>query len=116
LLRFKKPQPRNLSDTLRKKLHNRWVWIMRRERLQLEILFAKDEDEWDRITQTTERSTWVQPVQESLDDVCDKVVRWDMKNKENAESMWRVVLAERALVEEEASQPQKQSFQKQPEQ
>jgi hypothetical protein len=116
LLRFKKPQPRNLSDTLRKKLHNRWVWIMRRERLQLEILFAKDEDEWDRITQTTERSTWVQPVQESLDDVCDKVVRWDMKNKENAESMWRVVLAERALAEEEASQPQKQSFQKQPEQ
>ncbi|OQD87830.1 hypothetical protein PENANT_c005G05684 [Penicillium antarcticum] len=85
LLRFKKPQPRNLSDTLRKKLHNRWVWIMRRERLQLDILFAKDEDEWDRMTQTRERSTWVQPVQESLDDVCDKVIRWDMKNKENAE-------------------------------
>ncbi|KAJ5297643.1 hypothetical protein N7508_007892 [Penicillium antarcticum] len=113
LLRFKKPQPRNLSDTLRKKLHNRWVWIMRRERLQLDILFAKDEDEWDRMTQTRERSTWVQPVQESLDDVCDKVIRWDMKNKENAESMWRVVLAERALAEEEARQRQ-EAIQNQP--
>ncbi|KAJ6089717.1 hypothetical protein N7467_004933 [Penicillium canescens] len=114
-LRFKKPQPRNLSDTLRKKLLNRWVWIQRRERLQLDILFARDEDDWDRITKTAERSTWVQPVQESLDDVCGKVARWDMKNKQNAESMWGIVLAERALAEEEAGQKQEDASQQQAE-
>jgi hypothetical protein len=86
-------------------------------------LFARDEDDWDRITTTAERSTWVQPIQESLDDVCDKVAHWDMKNKQNAESMWGVVLAERALAEEEASQRQEdashqhtEANQKQPEQ
>jgi hypothetical protein len=78
-------------------------------------LFATDEDDWDRITKTAERSTWVQPVQESLDDVCGKVARWDMKNKQNAESMWGIVLAERALAEEEASQKQEDASQQQAE-
>jgi hypothetical protein len=46
-LRIKKPQPKILSDVIRAKLDKRWSRIVLRDRLQAELLLAKDEDDWD---------------------------------------------------------------------
>ncbi|OJJ40524.1 hypothetical protein ASPWEDRAFT_102093 [Aspergillus wentii DTO 134E9] len=100
-LRIKKPQPKNLSGVLRTKLEKRWSKIERRERLQLELLFAKDEDLWDRLTIDQEPDTWSQEVLTALKDVNTKIKETDNKNKELAEAMWKVVLAERELAAKE---------------
>ncbi|CAG8077784.1 unnamed protein product [Penicillium nalgiovense] len=105
-LRYKKPQPRNVSSVIRTKLSRRWAWIERRDRLKLELLFAKDEEEWDRITETKEPSTWSEHPANAIADVNAKIGRFDMRTKELTDSMWKIVLAEKALAEEEASQKQ----------
>ncbi|OQE43420.1 hypothetical protein PENCOP_c003G01037 [Penicillium coprophilum] len=103
-LRYKKPQPRNVSSVLRTKLGRRWNWIERRDRLKIELLFAKDEEEWDRMTKTKEPSTWSEHPANAIADVNARIGRFDMHSKELADSMWKIVLAEKALAEEEASQ------------
>lgn len=101
-LRIKKPQPKNLSGVIRNKLEKRWHRIEVRERLQADLLFAKDEDFWDRMTNTKDDGTWAEEPKLALDDICEKIRDSDRKNRELAESMWKVVLREReALVEEE---------------
>jgi hypothetical protein len=105
-LRYKKPQPRNVSSVIRTKLGRRWNWIERRDRLKIELLFAKDEEEWDRITKTKESSTWYEHPANAIADVNAKIGHFDMHTKELANNMWKIVLAEKALAEEEASQQQ----------
>ncbi|KXG50780.1 uncharacterized protein PGRI_063520 [Penicillium griseofulvum] len=105
-LRYKKPQPRNVSSVIRTKLGRRWNWIERRDRLKIELLFAKDEEEWDRITKTKESSTWYEHPANAIADVNTKIGNFDMHTKELANNMWKIVLAEKALAEEEASQKQ----------
>ncbi|KGO37941.1 Complex 1 LYR protein [Penicillium expansum] len=105
-LRYKKPQPRNVSSVIRTKLGRRWNWIERRDRLKIELLFAKDEEEWDHITNTKEPSTWSEHPKNAIADVNAKIGHFDMHAKELADNMWKIVLAERALAEEEASQKQ----------
>ncbi|OQE09757.1 hypothetical protein PENVUL_c005G00825 [Penicillium vulpinum] len=105
-LRYKKPQPRNVSGVIRKKLGCRWDWIERRDRLKIELLFAKDEEEWDHITKTKEPSTWSEHPANAIADVNAKIGHFDMRAKELADNMWKIILAERALAEEEASQKQ----------
>ncbi|KAJ5448982.1 hypothetical protein N7445_003803 [Penicillium cf. griseofulvum] len=105
-LRYKKPQPRNVSSVIRTKLGRRWNWIERRDRLKIELLFAKDEEEWDRITKTKESSTWYEHPANAIADVNAKIGHFDMHAKELADNMWKIVLAEKALAEEEASQKQ----------
>ncbi|CDM36808.1 hypothetical protein DTO013E5_2919 [Penicillium roqueforti] len=105
-LRFKKPQPRNVSSVIRTKLTRRWNWIERRDRLKVELLFAEDEEEWDRVTNTKEPSTWSEHPANAIADVNAKIGHFDMQSKELADNLWKIVLAERALAEEEASQKQ----------
>ncbi|KAJ5779471.1 hypothetical protein N7457_007191 [Penicillium paradoxum] len=105
-LRYKKPQPRNVSSVIRTKLGRRWNWIERREDLKLQLLFAKDEEDWDRLTKTREPSTWCEHLERGLSDVNTKIAHFDMHAKTLAENMWKIVLAEKALAEEEATQKQ----------
>ncbi|KAH1627851.1 hypothetical protein KXX21_001007 [Aspergillus fumigatus] len=104
-LRIKKPQPKNLSDVIRTKLDKRWRRIERRDKLGVEILFAKDEDEWDQLTLgQPEAVTWAGEIKKALAEVNTQLKESDLKNKELAEAMWQVVLAERKLAAEEATQ------------
>jgi hypothetical protein len=105
-LRFKKPQPRNVSSVIRAKLGTRWNWIQRRDRLKVELLFAKDENDWDLMTETDTPASWSEPVQNSIIDVNSKISSFDLQGKELAENMWKIVLAERTLAEEESAQKQ----------
>lgn len=94
-LRFKKPQPQNLGGVIRSKLENRWHWIERRDRLRTELLFAKDEDAWDRMTNAVKLPTWSREVESALGEVHIKIKDFDKKNRDMAEKMWNIVLAER---------------------
>ncbi|KAF4214958.1 hypothetical protein CNMCM8980_008813 [Aspergillus fumigatiaffinis] len=104
-LRIKKPQPKNLSGVIRTKLDKRWRRIERRDKLGVEILFAKDEDEWDQLTLgRPETETWAGEIKKALAEVNTQLKESDLKNKKLAEAMWQVVLAERKLAAEEATQ------------
>lgn len=103
-LRIKGRQPRNLSGVIRNKLETRWHRIEVRDRLQLEHLFAQDEDAWDRMTNATESCTWSEEIKRARDDVCTKIRESDQKNRALAENMWKVVLAERKAAKEEEEQ------------
>ncbi|KAJ5606163.1 hypothetical protein N7510_008944 [Penicillium lagena] len=105
-LRFKKPQPRNLSGVIRNKLDRRQKWIDRRDRLQVELLFAGDEDVWDDITNMEDSVRWTEELYTAFRDVKEKTKNEDMKNKEMAEKMWQIVLAERELAEKEERERQ----------
>ena len=103
-LRIKKPQPKFLSGIIRKKLQQRWKRIERRDALNYELLVARDEDLWDILTTRREPVTWFEAVDSSLKEVNRLIKESDYKNKELAEAMWKVVLAERKLAAEEESQ------------
>ncbi|KAJ5679435.1 hypothetical protein N7462_007679 [Penicillium macrosclerotiorum] len=107
-LRFKKPQPRNLSGVLRTMLEKRWHRIVVRERLSADLLFAQDEDAWDHITGVTEDNSWSEEVKSSLDNVCAKIRQTDQQNRSLAERMWQVVLDERALANKEEKERKEQ--------
>lgn len=100
-LRIKKPQPKNLSGVIRSKLANRWGWIERRARLEAEVLFAEDEDYWDELTGFQDDSQWVTAVEEALQTVNGRIRDSDKKNRELADKMWQIVLAERELAAKE---------------
>ncbi|KAJ5570155.1 uncharacterized protein N7459_009585 [Penicillium hispanicum] len=100
-LRIKKPQPRNLSGVIRKKLETRWKRIVDRDRLQSELRFAMDEDAWDFLTNTEEQCTWAEGVKLSLKHIQNRIVESDTRNRELAEKMWQVVLRERELAAKE---------------
>ncbi|KAJ6014629.1 hypothetical protein N7540_009220 [Penicillium herquei] len=109
-LRLKKPQPKNLSGVIRAKLEKRWHRIVLRDRLQTDLLFAKDEEAWDRITgmkSEPDSGTWSEAVKTSLDYVRTKIVETDQQNREMAEKMWKIVLQERKLTEEDAQKQTK---------
>lgn len=104
-LRIKKPQPKNLSGVIRTKLDKRCRRIERREILGVDILFAKDEDDWDQLTLgRPETETWAGEIKKALAEVSTQLKESDLKNKELAEAMWQVVLAERKLAAEEETQ------------
>ncbi|KAL2810468.1 hypothetical protein BJX63DRAFT_316200 [Aspergillus granulosus] len=100
-LRIKKHQPKNLSRVIRQKLDNRWSVIERRDRLVVEMYFAQDEDEWDRMTTGMESETWYNTVRTSYEETLAYIKAIDDKNTKLAESMWKVVLAERELATKE---------------
>ncbi|KAF9887808.1 hypothetical protein FE257_009614 [Aspergillus nanangensis] len=102
-LRIKKPQPKNLSGVIRTKLEKRWKRIERRDRLKLELLFCKDEDHWDQLTDGShaEQESWSEEVNSAIREVNRQVRESDMKSRQLAEAMWNVVLEERKLAAEE---------------
>lgn len=103
-MRIKKPQPRNLSGVIRSKLEKRWNRIVARDRLTADLLFAKDEDAWDHLTNAREERTWSEEVKLALDDVYEKIRETDRRNRQLAENMWKVVLEERELAKKEDEQ------------
>ncbi|KAJ5138625.1 uncharacterized protein N7515_003473 [Penicillium bovifimosum] len=102
-LRYKKPQPRNVSSVIRTKLERRWAWIERRDMLKLDLVFAQDEEDWDNLTntKTEEHPTWTEHCKTALRDVNTQISQFDNNAKNLAEKMWAIVLAEKALAEEE---------------
>jgi hypothetical protein len=100
-LRIKKPQPPSLSRALRSKLDNRWKRIVRRERLENELLLARDEDYWDELVGKRHPSSWKECIVSSLKDVDTLIQTGDEKNALLAEKMWEVVLKERELARQE---------------
>lgn len=102
-LRIKKPQPMVLSGVIRSKLETRWRRVEHREMLNTELLFARDEDMWDKLTTGGEPATWIEAVEISLKEVSRLIKVTDYKNKQLAEAMWKIVLAERKLAAEEES-------------
>lgn len=79
--------------------------------MQMELLFADDEDEFDALVedvqddiQNDDASLWTDCVQESLDGVIDQIYDFDKKASDLAEAMWNVVLEERKLAEKEEAE------------
>ncbi|CAI7665473.1 unnamed protein product [Penicillium pancosmium] len=103
-LRIKKPQPTNLSGVIRHKLERRWKRILRRDRLTIDLLFAKDEDSWDQMTGAQEPTTWARHYQLGLTEVFDQIRESDEAAADLAQKMWNVVLKERAMAEEEETE------------
>ncbi|KAJ5133666.1 hypothetical protein N7448_001310 [Penicillium atrosanguineum] len=108
-LRIKKPQPANLSGVIRNKLNKRWECIEVRDKLQTEVLFAKDEDVWDRLTHGGDEGSWAEQPKLALDNIYQKIHETDRKTREMAENMWQVVLREREALAEEEKQRQRQA-------
>lgn len=110
-LRIKKPQPRNVSGVIRNLLATRWHKIEIRTRLQGEMLFARDEDAWDKLTvpESSPSPTWASAVQYSIDEVNAYVRKWDHKRRDTAERMWEIVLQERELAAKEEEQRRTES-------
>lgn len=103
-LRIKKPQPKFLSSVLKNKLDRRWKHFLWKERLDAEVLFARDEDFWDSLTISEEPVTWFETAESAREDVKRLLREEERKNKKLAEDMWEVVLAERKLAAEEEEQ------------
>ncbi|KAL4933907.1 LYR motif-containing protein [Aspergillus undulatus] len=100
-LRIKKPQPKNLSRFIRLKIKRRQELLDRQKRLETELLFGQDEDEWDSLTTGQEDHNWASAVDTALCDLKDIMANDGRKRMGNAEKMWEIVLAERRLAEEE---------------
>jgi len=100
-LRIKKPQPPSLTRALRSKLDHRWKRIVRRERLEKELLLAKQEDYWDELVGERDPLSWTASICSSLSDVNVLLQTADEKNALLAQNMWEVVLRERKLAKQE---------------
>lgn len=88
--------------------------------MKVDVLFAHDEEIWDRITGTSELPPWTEATTNAIDETKAQINAFDTKTKATAEGMWNVVLAERALAEEEAAmekpeQQPEQQHEQQPE-
>jgi hypothetical protein len=125
-LRIKKPQPQNLSRVLRQLHEYKEKLTERRHRLNLETLFAKDEEDWDRLLDgkgQTEmfpephvphvphiphmswiEGSWAQSSWNSHNKTVDDNAAHQQKQGDLAEAMWKVVLAERKLAEKEEAE------------
>lgn len=105
-LRIKKPQPRNLSGVIRNLLERRWRKIETRTRLSEELIFAQDEDAWDKLTSSASASepSWAAPIQTSITETNQAVKQWDERRRDMAEKMWNIVLQERELAAQEEEQ------------
>ncbi|KAL5332930.1 hypothetical protein BJX70DRAFT_89206 [Aspergillus crustosus] len=106
-LRIKKRQPKNLSGVIRSKLDRRWKMIERRDRLEPEILFGRDEDDWDSLTTGAEEETWATEPEVAAEQTQTWIKTSDSKKMLLAEAMWKVVLAERELAEKEKQAEEK---------
>ncbi|GAT27098.1 DNA repair protein [Aspergillus luchuensis] len=103
-LLIKKPQPKFLSAVLDSKLKRRWKRMERLKRLESELPMARDEDEWDLLTGHKEDAKWAGPIRVSLKEVQGQISEGDRRTKELAQAMWKVVLEERKLAEQEEKQ------------
>lgn len=75
-----------------------------RNRLKEDLLFARDEDLWDQLTNSTEPDSWCDAINFSIQEIIWQLREDDRKAHVLAEKMWKVVLAERELAEKEEKQ------------
>lgn len=101
MLRTKKPQSGFLSAVIRSKLKQRQRWFDRGETLRIDMTFAKDEDDWDKMTMPQDGKSWTSDTWESMQMLKVKIRERDIKNYELAEAMWQVVVRERELAAKE---------------
>ncbi|RDW94146.1 uncharacterized protein DSM5745_01468 [Aspergillus mulundensis] len=107
-LRISKPQPQSLSRLIRGKIVQRQKWIDRRDRLELEVLFCKDEDQWDDLTTGCEDGEqWSSALRTAIHDIRVQIREDNEKRAALAKSMWNIVLAERELAEKEKQAEEK---------
>ena len=109
MLRIKKPQPRVLSGIIRSKLTRRERWVTRENELAVDVNFAKDEDNWDKLTGSQDTVPWSREVWEALQQTKRSIKDNDIKNSEMAKAMWNVVLRERELAAKEELEAKEQS-------
>ncbi len=69
--------------------------------LEPEILFAKDEDYWDSLTTGEEADSWASESEATSKEIENKLRNDTIENIRLADAMWKIVLAERKLAEEE---------------
>ncbi|QGA17750.1 hypothetical protein EYB26_005426 [Talaromyces marneffei] len=115
-LRIKKPQPQNLSRIIRHKLRFKDKLVERRDRLLIDTLFAKDEEDWDRLVEGQPVTaqvikahqdlpwvggTWLESPLQCYKKAFYDNIEFEKKQQALAEKMWEVVLAERKLAAEE---------------
>ncbi|OJJ57498.1 hypothetical protein ASPSYDRAFT_154146 [Aspergillus sydowii CBS 593.65] len=100
-LRIKKPQPQSISRVIRTKINDRQRLADRRQMLEPEILFAKDEDYWDSLTTGEEADSWASESEATSKEIENKLRNDTIENIRLADAMWKIVLAERKLAEEE---------------
>ncbi|KAH8697536.1 putative DNA repair protein [Talaromyces proteolyticus] len=127
-LRIKKPQPESLSRVIRQKLAQRDKLTGRRARLYADLLFASDEENWDRYLQDRDpvlwkkydkqptwiKGTWAQDVWRAYEKSVNDNRNYEQRHQDTAEAMWKVVLAERELAEKEEAQRKAQVVESNP--
>ena len=79
----------------------------RRQRLEDELLWAKEEDMWDELVGQNEKSTYWLTVNTALSEAHQQITEFDKKNLDLARKMWNVVLKERELAEKEKAEREK---------
>lgn len=119
-LRIKKPQPQNLSRVLRQLQERKIKLTDRYQRLQVETLFAKDEENWDRIIngetpleitdESSIKGSWAQSARDARAKANRENLEFQEKQLKLAEKMWEVVQAERKLAEKEEAQREKREL------
>ncbi|KAL4989096.1 hypothetical protein BDW68DRAFT_76194 [Aspergillus falconensis] len=108
-LRIKKPQPQSLSRMIRRKIAERQKLVERREKLEPEVLFGEDEDQWDYLTNGREEDEerWSSAPRAAFDEVYRRIGEDNRRKQALARSMWEIVLAERKLAEKEQKAEEK---------
>ena len=101
MLRIKKPQPKFLSAVIRNKLNKRAKWVERQAEFRVALLFARDEDYWDRLTGATGGWPWAHEIYHTIRYYRQKLEDEDTKRSKTAEAMWQIVLRERELAAKE---------------
>lgn len=76
--------------------------------LEPDILFAKDEDRWDSLTTGEEAESWASECEAASKDIDHKLRNDTIENIRVADAMWKIVLAERKLAEEEKQKTEKE--------
>ncbi|PYH42128.1 LYR motif-containing protein [Aspergillus saccharolyticus JOP 1030-1] len=106
MLRFKKPQPAIVGRVIRAKHRKRDKSLLERDFLMQEILWAKDEDQWDHLTGQAEAGCvpWRHAFDLSLSKNKERIAEMDQKDHDLTVAMWNIVLKERKLAAKEAQE------------
>jgi len=115
-LRFKKPQSPFLSRVLRDKINQRQKMLDHIERLEPDIVWAADEDEWEQLVggkdARTDPVSYEREMIKAKKEPEKKLDRYGKKAVQVSRQMLKVVDEEKKLFEEERIQRRKEKSQK----
>lgn len=121
-LRYKKPQPENVSRSIRNMVnsHNEQIYS-RRVLEEFYLPLSEYEDEWDEILRVNgcwrsgiEEPTWLEAYEGQLDEVNTRLDIWDQTILETGKKLFDIVKAEQALAEKEAEERRRTGQDEQP--